>query len=89
MSGQGPALLPANISPPTGLVAATHPAYGLLCISLPTATANRTVLPPAWVPHRATALGTYSRAITQCSAPEQGQTDNHMTISDNSTSVRA
>ena len=56
MSGQGPAVLPANISPPTGLVTAMYPANGLLRITLPTATADQTMLPPDWVPHRTTAL---------------------------------
>ena len=65
-------MLSANIYPPTGLVAATHPANGLLCISLPTATANWTVVPSAWVPNHTTALHTYSRSITQCRALERG-----------------
>ena len=61
----GPAVLSAVISPPTGLVTATRPANGLLRISLPTATAERTVLPSAWVPHRPNALRTQVRAVIQ------------------------
>jgi len=58
--------LPPSISPLTGLVAATHPASRLLRISPPTTTADWTMPPPAWVPHRETALRTLGGAITQC-----------------------
>jgi len=61
-------MLSADVSPRTGLVTTTHSANGLLGISLPTATANRTVLPPAWVPHHANALHTYVQAIIQSGA---------------------
>jgi len=47
------AVLSANISPPTRLVTAMYPAHDLLRISPSTATADWTVLPPAWLPHRA------------------------------------
>jgi len=56
-------MLSADVSTPTGLVTITHLANGLLRISLSTATADRTVLPPAWVPHRANALRTRVRAV--------------------------
>ena len=71
-SGQGLATLAPNISPPTGLDSATHPANRLLRISLPTITAGRSVPPSAWVPHRANRTTTdhlaHNRAVTQCRA---------------------
>jgi len=65
-------MLPVNIRPPTELVTATHPANDLLRMSLLTAMADQTVLPPAWVPHCTTTLRTYNQAVTQSRALERG-----------------